>query len=366
MKIECVKDKVRNVIGFAEKITGKNATLPVLQSILITSDKNNIIIRSTNLEIGVEFTIPAKVIEGGSVAVPGSVVNNIFSNLHNDKNIVIESKNENLTITTDHNSLVVKSYPADDFPTIPTVKEGDEFEIESRKLIKGIQSVIYSASLSDIKPEIASVYIYPEDKNIVFVATDSIRLAEKKIDTKKQYEFEGIILPLKTAQEVIRVFNDYEGDILVKFNTNQISFINHETHLTSRVVNGNFPDYRQIIPKTSTTEVTILKDDLVNALKITNIFSDKFNRVDVVIDPKTKVCEFRSQNSDVGENITKIDSVLEGNAVDISFNQKYIIDCFNSIPQDSVTLQFNGSNKPLLVKGVGDTTFLYLIMPINR
>jgi len=366
MKLECVKDKLRDCIIIAEKITGKNLNLPVLSCILLETFDKYLKIKSTNLEMGVEFSIPANITKHGSVAVSGFVLNNILNNIYNEKNIIIESKNENLSIITEKNSMVVKSFKTDDFPTIPNIKNGDSFKINSKQLIKGIKSVVYSSSISDIKPEISSIYIYPEGKDIIFVSTDSIRLAEKKIHTKNDNNFNGIILPSKSANEIIRVFDGYDGDLDITCNNNQISIFNNETHFTSRVVNGTFPDYGQIIPKKHTTEATILKEDILNGLKITNIFSDKFNRVDVSIDPKQKIFDLKSQNTDVGENTTKINAVLEGEPIDISFNQKYITDCFQSIPQDSTTFYFTGKNKPLLIKGVGETDFLYLVMPINN
>jgi len=366
MKIECVKDKLKNAIMVAEKIAGKNLSLPVLSCVLLVTENKTLKVKSTNLELGVEFSIPVNIIKEGSIAVSGVVLNNILNNIYSEKNIIIESKNENIFITTEKNSMVVKSFPVDDFPTIPTIKNGDNFKINAKQLIKGIKSVVYSASFSDIKPEISSIYIYPEGKNIIFSSTDSIRLAEKKIFIKNQYDFSGIILPVKSANEILRVFEDYNEDLNVVCNNNQISIFNNEIHLTSRIINGIFPDYRQIIPKKHTTEVTILKEDILNGLKITNIFSDKFNRVDVLINPKQKIFELKSQNADIGENITKINAVIEGDPINISFNQKYITDCFQSIPQDSISFYFTGKNKPLLIRGVGEGDFLYLVMPINN
>jgi DNA polymerase-3 subunit beta len=137
--------------------------------------------------------------------------------------------------------------------------------------------------------------------------------------------------------------------------------------VVSRVIDGVFPDYRQIIPKGYATEAVVLKQDLLNALKISNIFSDKFNQIHLTIDPKGKIFQIQTKNSDVGENVTNVDAALTGDKVEINFNYRYISDCFQSIDADSVSLQFGGMNRPMVIRPVsGDQTFMYLAMPMNR
>jgi DNA polymerase-3 subunit beta len=132
------------------------------------------------------------------------------------------------------------------------------------------------------------------------------------------------------------------------------------------VIDGIFPDYGQIIPKEFKTECVVLRQDLLNALKLSNIFSDKFNQVNLIIKPKDKIFELSSQNNEVGENKTYLDAVVSGEDIEVSFNYKYFIDCFQSINTDSVSIKFNQSIKPIVVSGVSDNSFIYLIMPMNK
>jgi len=164
----------------------------------------------------------------------------------------------------------------------------------------------------------------------------------------------------------MRIFDDVDDDIKIYLIKNQIAFEYDNIYLTSRVIDGNFPDYQQLIPKEFTTEITLLKDDFMNSLKVSNLFSDKFNKITLSIKTEKKVFEIVSKNKDVGENITKVDCVLSGDDVEISFNQKYIMDCFQSINSDSLVLRFNGLNKPLVIKSTPDTGFTYLVMPMNK
>jgi DNA polymerase-3 subunit beta len=365
MKLECKIEELKNAISQAERVVGKNLTLPILNSILLTTEKNSLKLRATNLNIGIEIKIPAKIEKEGIVAISGSVLNCVFSNFSQNENVWLEGTDGNLLVTTKKTKIKLKGHSHDDFPTIPQVT-GTSFEIESKKLIDGIKSVYYSSLVSDIKPEISSVYIYTKEDSLVFVSTDSFRLAEKKIKTKEAPEIRGVLIPFKNISEILRIFGEFNGTLKVCFNKNAISFSSDNIYLTSRVIDGIFPDYHQIIPKESTTTVVVLKQDLLNALKLSNIFSDKFNQVNLKVLPKEKVFELSSANNDVGENRTQLDAALTGEGIELGFNYKYFLDCFQSISTDSVSIKFSGATRPIVISAVSDSSFTYLIMPMNK
>ena len=367
MKIECQVEKIKKSLMLVEKVVGKNLTLPVLESILFVVKNKTLTLRATNLSIGIETKITTKVEKEGVIAIKGGVLSSLFLNLKDDEDVILEAINGNLSVKTKTNTTLLKSVSHDDFPTIPSVL-GEEFLIPAKKFIDGLKSVYYSASVSEIKPEIGSVYVYPEENNLFFVSTDSFRLAEKKIKIKDNLSFGGFLLPFKNVVEIIKIFEEETDDLKITLQKNQIAISNKDIYLTSRVVDGVFPDYKQIIPKESTTEVVVLKQDFISSLKITNIFSEKkFNQIAFLINPTKKIFEINSKNTDIGENKTILSGALSGEDVSVSFNYKYIIDCIQSIAtSDSLSLKLNGSNKAMIISGVGDTSFRYLIMPMNR
>lgn len=365
MNIECVKDKLIKDLSKAEKITGKNITLPILNCVLLEAEDSTLTIKSTNLDLGIEIKVPVKVNKPGKVAVPGSILTNFISNL-NDKNVNIETVDNILNISSKHSNSQIKTYSIEDFPNIPKVSDENFFTINTNDFIKGLKSVMYNASISSIRPVLSSVLIYSEEEKLFFVATDSFRLSEKTIKIKKHIDIEPILIPFKNIPEIIRSLEDIKGDITVFVNENQLAFVYEGMYLISRIIDGNFPDYKQIIPKEIKTEVTVLKQDLVNSLKISNIFSDKFSQVVFDISPNNKIFNISTKNLDIGQNINSIDAVIKGNDLSISFNYKYIIDCFQSIDSDSVILQFSDTNKPMIIKGISDNSFLYLVMPMNK
>ncbi|MFA6554447.1 MAG: DNA polymerase III subunit beta [Candidatus Paceibacterota bacterium] len=368
MKLELNFQKLKDTILTIDKVAGKHMTLPVLSCILIEVKSNLAVFKSTNLDIGIEISVPVKSNEDGTMAVPAHILASFVSQTSGDSQVVrLENSSGNLQITTSKSKGVIKTQPFEDFPTIPQVIDGQSFSLPSELFVKGLKSVWYSSSVSSVKPELSSVYVYKDDGNLVFAATDSFRLAEKRIKAPTSANLSDILIPFKNIPDIIRILESMGGDVKVLINKNLISFTAKDIYLVSRLIDGVFPDYKQIIPKNYSTEAIMLKQDFINALKISNIFSDKFNQIHLTIDPKEKIFAIQTKNSDIGENSTAVDASITGDRVEINFNYKYIADCFQSIDADSVSLQLSGINRPMVIRPVsGDQSFMYLAMPMNR
>lgn len=184
MKITCGREDLIKALSITEKMTGVNVTLPILSCVLLIVKDDILTIRSTNIELGVEVVLSVTSEEDGIVAVPANIFYSIIQNTY-DQRINIETKKETLIINTKHSKTILNTQPYGDFPSLPKVKSDVKYILKSEHLIKGIESVVYSASHSTIKAELSSVYIYEEDKKLYFVSTDSFRLAEKKNTDKK-------------------------------------------------------------------------------------------------------------------------------------------------------------------------------------
>jgi DNA polymerase-3 subunit beta len=367
MKITCEKESLIKALSITEKITGTNPTLPILNCVLLIVKDNILTIRSTNLELGIESYVEVESEEGGIIAIPGHIFYNTIQNTQ-DSVITIETQKNTILIKTKHSKTVLNTQPYDDFPSLPMIKSDVIYTLKSEDIIKGIESVVYSATQSTIKPELSSVYVYEHDKKIYFVATDSFRLAEKKLQIKEKNTLkQSFLLPLRNAIEIVRILNQIQNsDILIKVEKNQISFECKNIFITSRIIDGVFPDYKQIIPKDYITEVIVLKQDLLNTFKKINIFSDKFGQISIDVQPKKKTFMIHTNNNIIGKTDDSIDAVIKGEDITMSFNYRYIFDCLNSIQSDSITLLFTGIGKPLIIKGVSDESFLYLVMPMNK
>lgn len=366
MKLECVKEKIATAISLAEKMTGKNATLPILSCVLLEARKNDLVIKSTNLDIGFEYVIPARVSSVGTIAVPGQVLCVFLNSLIGNNSVVMEENNGNLIIDTSDSKVVIKGHPMDDYPSIPKFSGEQIISIESQVLVKILKAVHFAVSNSNIRPELSSVLFSTDGDSVVCVATDSFRLAEKKIKIKKTKEISPILIPSKNVQDIIRVLENLSEEVELHINKNQIAVVFKNGYLVSRLIEGNFPDYKQIIPKEHKTEVIVLKRDFVNTLKLSVVFSDKFNQVTLSVKAKEKILEISSTNKDIGESSQKMTVSVSGDSVSLNFNYKYLMDCIQSIETDSLSLCFSGESKAVIISGVSDRSFTYLVMPLNR
>ncbi|HSE56871.1 MAG TPA: DNA polymerase III subunit beta [Candidatus Paceibacterota bacterium] len=366
MKVVCTGEKLKNAIILCERITGKNLTLPVLGALLLIASGKTLKIRATNLSLGIEFEIPAKIETEGVVLVKGEVIAGIMGTLADSDEITLTLENENLVLKTKKSKLLVKCLPTEDFPTLPAVQEGIVFSIDPKVLVQGIKAVSFAAAVSDIKPEISAIFIYTDAEHIVFVATDSFRLAEKKLKLKQVPEITQLLIPFKNIAEITRVLEGVNGEVRIEFTKNLISFSGGGIFLTSRLVDGIFPDYRQIIPKEWKTQCVLLKQDLSNTLRLSTIFADKFQQTMFSLNPAEKTVSVTSQNADVGENTSSVDAVLKGEPIEVTINLRYFLDAFQALSGDSIAIELTQPNRALVVKSVSDHNFLYLLMPLNR
>lgn len=372
MKIKISRDKFLKVSLMAEKITGKNINLPILNSFLISAQKGAIKIIATNLEVGLEISAPAKIIKEGKIAAPAKILNNILLNLK-DEFIDLEEENNNLKILANNSKSILKTNSLEDFPILPKFKEEDFFQIKTPDFLNGLKSVFFSASLSYLKPEIAAVYFCNKDSKYIFVATDSFRLMEKTIDANIDCKF-NLLLPIKTVHEIIRILEeikDEEIQLKISYNKNEFLVSSENFTFFSRLTEGNFVDYAQFIPKFSLGEIIIEKDKFTDALKSANIFLSRSNEIVMEISPKEEVIELKTSNSDIGEYFSQITVLkrgfndFKGEKIKLTVNLKYLLEGVFQILSSKIVLRINEEGKPIVIQGEDEKSLLYLLMPMK-
>lgn len=366
MKLDISKETLLAKVQLVGRVSGKQVTLPVLQGILMEAKEGRLWLRATNLDIGIEASVGAKIEQEGVCVVVGNVLTQVLSSLVKGGTVSLELVEGALTLKGSHGTTKLTTLDHTEFPSLPRVEDGEKIILQARDVISGMKSVWFAASHSSIKPELASVYIYEENGSLVCVATDSFRLAEKKVRMKKPSVITPLLIPNRTVVDVIRTLEMCDGEVELAFSQNQLSCSFDDVYMTTRLVNGTFPDYRQIIPKEQVTTVVFLKQDILSALKKATIFSDRFNQVTFTVESHKKKITLEAHSAEIGEMNDTIDGVIEGDDISISFNQRYVIDAFQSIESDSVSFRFSGAGRPVIITGVGDESFLYLVMPMNK
>lgn len=365
MKFETTLEHLREAVATANRFAEKRANLPVLGCILVSAEGNRLVLRATNLECGVEVVVPAKVVSEGVVAVPAATLAGFLSNAKG-KSVSANLSGEVLKMESERTNASIKTLAHEDFPILPRVSAERSFKIKSADLVRAIRSVAYCASLSAIKPELQSVLLYGDAGKLTAVATDSFRLAEKTVPLRAGGSVPELLLPARNAAELMRILESVQTEVELYYNENQLSLQTDGVYYTSRLLDGAFPNYRQILPKSFSTEAVVLREDMAGALKSLSVFADKFAQVSLSIEPTKKSLFLSSRNPDVGEQISTVKAAAEGDAVSVSFNGRYLADSLQAVAGDSVRLHSNGPGKAMLIKDAGDESFLYLAMPMNR
>lgn len=364
MHITINKDELLNRLELVGRISMKHVTLPVLQCVLLEVVGDMFTIKATNLEIAIESKLTVKTTEEGSIAVPASILTQIIACM-NSKEVVLRTEETILVIEGNASVTNVKSIPFEEFPSIPRITDKGQ-KINKNLFSLGIKTASFAASVSSIKPELGSVYVLQKkEHSLTFVATDSFRLMEKTVAQKSFILNEPILIPQKNALELARVCDVRDSEPEFKVNENQCALeFEDGVYITSRLTSGSFPDYEQIIPKEYSTHSTILKNDLVQTFKKTNIFLNKFLQVAFHV---TKDSLTVSANSgEVGTTTDSIKAQTTGDDLTLNFNQRYVSEPLGHMFDDSITLHFAGIGRPLVMEGVSDKSLRYLVMPMNK
>lgn len=366
MKIEILKENLEKAVSIASKVSNKNLSLPVLGCVLISVKDGKASLKATNLDLSVDVLLKAKTLQDGVVAVPAHVLMQTVSAL-TDQKIILKTSGNNLVIDGERGATSIALVDASEFPTLPYVKEGSgtSVTIPTHEFVAALRSVSFSASTSSIKPELASVSLTLEKGELVAVATDSFRLAETRIPLKVKGSFGPLLIPARNVADIVRAAES-GTEIEIRSTDNQCSFLSDFGHITSRTIDGAFPDYHAIIPNSSIAEATCLKEDAARAFRKISIFMDSFNQVHISLKPSEKVFSVRAINSAVGETVDNIPAALEGEDIDINFNARYIVDALSIMSGDSVTFAIAGAGKPMVMKNSPSKGFTYLVMPMNR
>jgi len=375
MKFTSLVENLRKAINLAERITGKNLTLPILSNIYLTADKNELHILATDLELGIELTVTGKGEKEGQFVIPAKTFSTFLNSLSEEK-ITLEGEKQSLKVKSENYEATFQGLNPEDFPIIPEVKTDKYIEIDKNLFKDAVIQVLPSIGYLSTKPELCGVYFKLEKDTLTLVGTDSFRLAEKTITSKDfKTNFKDnleIIVPLKTMQEVYRISQEGPEDInVIKIypEVNQIQFSfkdNGEIRLVSRLINGRFPEYSSIIPKEFENQISVNKKDLADAVRVAGIFCGKINDIKLTINPNQKKVMIEAQDSSLGTSQNTLPvNIKKGSSLEISFNYRFILDALNSIRGEEVMIGLNKESNPGLFKGENDDSFVYVLMPIK-
>lgn len=370
MKLIILRDNLKLGLDTVGRAVGQNLNLPILGSVLVTAEGNQVRLTATNLELTITKNISGKVIEGGNVVIPYQPLSNIVNNSLSERINIETTKQGSIMIRGDSFEANLQMASQDEFPATTQASPGKgagTASIAAAALREALGRVVIAAEASDLRPEIGGVLFSGELSTLKLVATDSFRLAEARVSGQqfKNNLGEGFkfTVPLKAAQELVRILKD-EGDVSFSTGKNQLFVATEDTTLSSRLIEGTFPDYEAIIPKQIDTEVILDRSELSGALRLSSAFASHTNDVKVKTKDK-KVLEIYSSDSAVGENNYLIPAKITGSETEAAFNWRYLLDGLRGGTSKDVFLGLNGSERPAVIRNPEDESYLYILMPIK-
>ncbi len=369
MKLIIIRGNLKDGLSVIERAGSENTNLPILKNVLLEATDNKLKLTATNLEIAISYFVFGKIIENGKTTVPLRLLTDLIGNLQSER-LNIDKHGSGIEVKTENYRATLQGLPAEDFPIIPHVThEGNFMSIKGDLLKETLLQVVPSAQTNDLRPELSSVLVSFSTDALKVVATDSFRLSEKtifknQITTNQKREFQ-FLLPLKTAQELLRIIKDDEA-VRIYHDENQVLFQTDRFEFVSRLLNGAFPDYAAILPKKFDTEIILERQELINAIKLAGVFSARVNEVKIKIADAKKNIEVFSSDQALGENKYLIPAKIQGEAHETSFNWRYLMDGLKAIRGDQVYFGINEENKPAILKSSSDTSYFYIVMPIFK
>jgi len=362
MKIICTQENLKYGLLAVSRIISNSNTLPILNNVLLKTENGLLNLSATNLELGITTTVRCKIEQEGSVCLPAKTITDLVNNLPST-NITIDSNQTEAVITTEHYDTKIKTLPSDEFPSIPVVENGQTLSLDAATLKQALDSVVFAASTSETQPEISGVLLTQNDK-IKLVATDRYRLAEKVI-TGPSGNHKSIIIPHKTAVELSRLLSNQTGSAEVVVTDNQVAITCGDVLLVSRLIDGQYPDYQQIIPENFSATISVAKQELINALKTSGIFSRNTGSVIMKYGAENQSMQINATSSDIGESSVELNAEVSGQTGSVILNYRYILDALSAMVSDTVVVKVADESSPVIFQPQGDNSYIYLVMPIK-
>ncbi|NCO10955.1 DNA polymerase III subunit beta [Candidatus Saccharibacteria bacterium] len=365
MELTVTQENFARALSAVGRVASARTQLPILSNILLRTDGNRLLIAATNLEIATTQYIGAKIAKPGAITVPARLISEFVSSLPKES-IDIKVVKDSIHLSSGNYKSVINGVIADDFPELPTIDESGSvrYELNAEEFKQAVSQTVITTSTDSTRPVLTGVYWHSHEGYIYLAATDGYRLSERKL-VKTESEVSAII-PTQTLQEVLRTLTEGSETIDILFDDSQVRFRIHEAEVISRLIDGKFPDYRQLIPSKSDTHAVINKQEFVRVTKIAGLFArDSGGSVTMTVDGDKKSISLHSIASELGENTSELTADITGGG-QITLNSRYLSEALSVFDADTIEIGFNGKLSPCIIKSTDKkTNYYHVIMPLK-
>ena len=362
MQLKVTQENLNKALSLVARVASSRATLPILSNVLLKIEGNRLSVSATNLDIAISCQLGAQVQTEGSLTVPARLLQDFVNGMSSGV-IELEQDDQRLKITTDSYKSVINGVAADEFPVMPAIEGGTKWSVSGPLLKKALQQVLMAASNDESRPVLTGVYFHTVDGMVYMAATDSYRLAEKRlVKVKTPVE---LLIPATALHDVLRIISDYDGDIQVVHDDQQVQFRAGDVELVARLIDGNYPDYRKLIPAQFAVSATMPRAELTNSTKVSSLFArESAGSIVVSIDEPSESIWIHAVASQLGENnaTLKVDAKGSGS---ITLNSRYLLDALQAMDGKTVRLGFNGKLEAAMLTDIDSDDYLHIIMPLK-
>jgi DNA polymerase-3 subunit beta len=362
MKLQVTQENLAKALNTVARVANARNTLPILSNVLLSTSNNRLSIAATNLDIGITHFIGSKIEKEGSITVPAKLMQDFVSNLP-DSVLKLELNDNKLHISTDQYQSTINGIAADEFPVMPAITNGNPLKIPAKSFKQALHQVVFAASPDDSRPVLTGVYFHTKGDEVVVAATDSYRLAEKKLD-KSKTPIE-VLVPATAANDLLRIIGDTDKEIIITHDDQQVLFQVGDIALVARLIEGNYPDYRKLIPTKFATVATLKRADFINITKVSSLFArESAGSVTIKVDSSDNQVSINAVASQLGENTAKAKAQVKGSG-EVTLNSRYLIEALNAFSSEEIDFCFNGKLEPCILRGSTDSKYLHLVMPLR-
>lgn len=362
MKLQVTQENLSKALGNVARVANTRGTLPVLSNVLLKTVDGRLSIAATNLDIAITHFIGSKVIEEGAITVPARLMQDFVGSLPGGV-IDLTLEDSKLHVSADKYQSVINGIGADDYPVMPDITDGQNWKIPGRHLKQSLQQVVVAASSDEARPVLTGVYWHTFEGNLYLVATDSYRLAEKRLMQTAQEV--ALLIPASALNDLLRIIGDFEGDVAVVHDDQQVLFRVGDVELVTRLIEGKYPDYRKLIPSKFAASAQLKKSDFTNVTKVSSLFArESAGSVTINLDEKDQLLSIRSIASQIGENTASAAGAITGEG-NITLNSRYIMDALHAIASDEVEFAFNGKLEPSVIRDPKANDYVHVVMPLK-
>jgi DNA polymerase III subunit beta len=361
MKIKILKQNFLKNIQHVQNIISSKNSLPILSNILIEAEKNKVTLTSTDLDIGISSVLETEVEEEGAITIPAKRFNDIIKELPDEDVSISTMKNNSMVIKCSKCFFKIIGLPKEEFPKLPEFKDEPSVVIKQSVLKNMITMTRFSMSHDETRYILNGTLFLFKGKKLTMVTTDGKRLSFVKKDTEKDGLSKAIIVPSKTIDELNRILGE-EGDVRIIFSENQVKFDLKNITIISRLIEGDFPNYEQVVPKEPQEKIIVQRGQFLDGVKRAALLTTQDSQAVKFEILKNKIVVSKS-SPNIGEVREEIDTVYKGHEITVGFNPNYIMDVLKVIPQDEIALEVFGADKPAVIR-VGDW-LLYLALPMQ-